>query len=72
MTATSTPEPVAELVARREWLIRKGTYYYRQNKHGYTEDMAEAGRYTKEEAEREAAIEPWHMFALHQDEVPKS
>ncbi|EXL10269.1 hypothetical protein BG36_07575 [Aquamicrobium defluvii] len=34
-----------------------------------TQLNAEAGRYTKAEAEREAAVEPWHMSAIHQDDV---
>ena len=33
--------------------IEKGSYYYRQGGHGYTQDLAHAGRYTKEQAERE-------------------
>ena len=53
----------------REWLIRKGGYYYRPNCAGYTTSKFEAGRYTKAEAEREAAVEPWHMKAVHQDDV---
>lgn len=50
------------------WLIRKGGYFYRPNRAGYTSSWAEAGRYTKAEAEAEAAIEPWHMRAIHQDD----
>ncbi len=53
----------------REYLIRKGGYYYRPNCSGYTTSKFEAGRYTKAEAEREAAVEPWHMSAIHQDDV---
>lgn len=53
----------------REYLIRKGGYYYRPNCSGYTTSKFEAGRYTKAEAEREAAVEPWHMSAIHQDEI---
>jgi len=55
---------------KREWLIRKGGYFYRPNCAGYTTRKIEAGRYTKAEAEREAAVEPWHMFALHESWVP--
>lgn len=56
-------------MSAREWLIKKGGYFYRPNCAGYTTRKIEAGRYTKEEAEREAAIEPWHMSAIHQDEI---
>jgi hypothetical protein len=48
----------------RNYVIRKGAYYYRPNCQGYTAYIADAGRYTKEEAEREARIEPWHMQAI--------
>lgn len=53
----------------REYLIRKGSYFYRKNCCGYTEFKFDAGRYTKEEAEREASVEPWHMKAIHQNDV---
>jgi len=53
-----------------EWLIRKGGYFYRPNMSGYTTAKHEAGRYTKEDAEREARIEPWHMKAIHENEWP--
>lgn len=46
------------------YLIRKGGYYYRPNCAGYTANVEDAGRYTKAEAEREAAIEPWNMAAI--------
>ncbi|KKX29228.1 hypothetical protein [Rhizobium sp. LC145] len=52
------------------YLIKKGSYFYRPNKQGYTSFKFDAGRYTKDDAEAEAAIEPWHMKAVHQDEVP--
>ncbi|MER9911650.1 hypothetical protein NKJ71_13555 [Mesorhizobium sp. M0050] len=52
-----------------EWLIRKGGYFYRANWCGYTTVKAEAGRYTEAEALREAQVEPWHMSAIHQDDV---
>jgi len=54
----------------REWLVRKGGYYYRHGFCGYTTRPSEAGRYTRSEAEAEAAVEPDNMRALHQDEVP--
>ena len=51
-------------------LIKKGSYFYRPNKAGYTGFKFDAGRYTKADAEAEASVEPWHMKALHQDSVP--
>ena len=54
----------------REWLIRKGGYFYRPNCAGYTTSKVEAGRYTKAKAEAEASVEPWHMSAIHQSSVP--
>lgn len=39
-----------EMEAARIWYIRKGGYFYRPNATGYTESIAEAGRYTYEEA----------------------
>jgi hypothetical protein len=54
----------------REWLIRKGIYFYRPGKSGYTAVKSQAGRYTELDARREAEIEPWHMDAIHQDMVP--
>ncbi|TPN03847.1 hypothetical protein FJ973_29845 [Mesorhizobium sp. B2-1-3] len=53
-----------------EWLIRKDGYFYRPNKSGYTTVKSEAGRYTELDARLEAEIEPWHMAAIHQDDVP--
>jgi hypothetical protein len=35
-----------------QFVIRKGAYFYRPNSQGYTADIAEAGRYSREEAER--------------------
>lgn len=52
-------------------LIKKGSYFYRPNKQGYTSFKFDAGRYTKADAEAEASVEPWHMKAIHQDEVPE-
>lgn len=54
----------------REWLIRKSGLYYRPNRAGYTDSKAAAGRYTKAQADWEASVEPWHMSAIHQDDVP--
>lgn len=56
---------------KKEYLIKKGAYFYRHNSQGYTNFKFDAGRYTKAEAEKEAAIEPWHMQAIHQDDVPE-
>ncbi|TIV60312.1 hypothetical protein [Mesorhizobium sp.] len=55
---------------RREWLIRKNGYFYRPNRAGYTLEKVAAGRYTKAEADREAAIEPENFTVLHESEVP--
>lgn len=52
------------------WLIRKGGYFYRTKRCGYTTVKAEAGRYTEAEAKREASVEPWHMAAILADDVP--
>jgi hypothetical protein len=57
-------------VPAKEYLIRKDGYFYRPNCQGYTTRKIEAGRYTKAKAEAEAAVEPWHMSAVHQDDVP--
>ena len=55
----------------KEYLIKKGSYFYRPNSQGYTSFKFDAGRYTKADAEKEVAIEPWHMQAIHQDDVPE-
>ncbi|RUU99430.1 ead/Ea22-like family protein [Mesorhizobium sp. M6A.T.Cr.TU.017.01.1.1] len=54
----------------REWLIRKGGYFYRANRAGYTTEKVSAGRYTKAEADAEAAIEPENFTVLHESEIP--
>jgi hypothetical protein len=54
----------------REYLIRKNGYFYRPNRSGYTMEKVVAGRYTKAEADREAAIEPENFTVLHESEVP--
>lgn len=36
-----------------KYLIRKNGLYYQPNNRGYTQSLAEAGRYTREEADRE-------------------
>ncbi|TBG78584.1 hypothetical protein ELG76_04000 [Rhizobium leguminosarum] len=56
----------------REYLIKKGSYFYRPDCAGYTSFKFDAGRYTKERAEQEASVEPWHMEAIHQDDVADS
>lgn len=46
------------------YVIRKSGSFYRPNRAGYTNHIEAAGIYTKEEAEREAAIEPHTMNAI--------
>lgn len=53
-----------------EWLIRKDGYFYRPNCQGYTTHKHEAGRYSEAKARAEAAVEPWHMKAIHESEWP--
>ena len=57
MTADTTEEP-------RDYLIRKGAFWYRPNKQGYTSEVVAAGRYTRADAECEASTEPWNMKAV--------
>lgn len=52
------------------WLIRKGGYFYRPNKSGYTGEKPAAGRYTEADAKAEAAIEPDNMSAHLASEFP--
>lgn len=52
-----------------DWLIRKGGYFYRPNKAGYTTRKSEAGRYTEADAKAEAQIEPG-MKAIRAEEWP--
>jgi len=54
----------------REWLILKNGYFYRPNRSGYTQKKAAAGRYTRAEADREAAVEPESFTVLHESEIP--
>jgi len=65
-TPRSQPDPAGEAKALLEdpYLIRKGGYFYRPNRCGYTVSPNEAGHYTREDAEAEAAVEPWHMSAV--------
>lgn len=53
-----------------KYLVKKDGYFYRPNAQGYTQFKFDAGRYTKAEAEAHAAVEPWHMSAVHEDDVP--
>lgn len=48
----------------RTWLIRKGGYFYRPDRAGYTSSIADAGRYTEAEAKAEVTIEPAIMQAI--------
>lgn len=57
-----------EAEAGPRYLIQKGTLYYRSNFAGYTANAAEAGRYSKSEAESEASKEPWHMKAISEND----
>lgn len=50
------------------WLIKKDDFYYRANRCGYTKEVSAAGRYARAEADREAAIEPWHMSVEREPE----
>lgn len=54
-----------------QWLIKKGAYWYRPRSAGYTQYKFDAGRYTFDEAMAEASVEPWHMKAVHEDDVPE-
>ena len=53
------------------WLIQKHGLFYRPNWCGYTDDPAEAGRYTRTQADREAAIEPNNFKVVPAPEMPK-
>lgn len=53
----------------RCYLIKKGGYWYRENRFGYTAHKYDAGRFTKAEADAEVAVEPWHMLAIHENQV---
>lgn len=55
----------------REWLIRKGGYFYRPERAGYTSDVIEAGLYTENEARNEARIEPHNISAHHASEYAR-
>ena len=56
----------------QDYLICKRGYWYRPNRSGYTSLDYEAGRYTRSEAEREAAIEPWQIRAVPIASLPES
>jgi hypothetical protein len=53
----------------RVWLIRKNGVYYRPDRTGYTHEVRSAGRYTEAEAQREAAVEPATIVAVHEDDI---
>ena len=69
ISADAVVEACAKVADAREWLIRKNGYFYRPNKSGYTLEKAAAGRYTKADADREAAIEPHNFTVMHESEV---
>lgn len=46
------------------WLIVKHGMFYRPKWSGYTSNAAEAGRYTRAQAEAEIAIEPASFYAI--------
>lgn len=58
--AGATGEPAAEPM----YLIQKGSRYYRPGANGYTSNIHEAGRFTREQAEREAAVQPGNISAI--------
>lgn len=53
-----------------DYLIVRHGYYYRPHKRGYTREVRSAGRYTKSDAEREAAIDPHVMSAVPLNSLP--
>ena len=69
MTALSTP---GESRPRVDWVIRKGAFYYRENCRGYTDEPADAGRFTEVKARWEASIEPHNIKAMHESEMLSS
>lgn len=56
--------------SERVFLIEKSGYYYRANRSGYTQELYAAGRYTLDEAEKEALIEPLN-FKIFKINFPK-
>jgi hypothetical protein len=52
-----TPEAINAAIAKitgadKLWLVKKCGYYWRPERAGYTDRIAEAGRYTEDEAKR--------------------
>lgn len=64
----SPPAPARQrgrgLPGQEPWVIRKRGAFYRTARAGYTINVAEAGLYTRAEAEAEARIEPNAILAL--------
>jgi hypothetical protein len=50
------------------WVIRRGSYFCRPNRSGYTADVLAAGLYTEAEAKREVAVDPELTRAIHVSE----
>ena len=53
MTPDEINRAIAEKVGWAWYAVEKAGWYYRQGGHGYTNRIYEAGRYTKEQAEKE-------------------
>lgn len=75
MTSPISTERLKEILGGAKpnnegWLIRKGGYFYRPNRSGYTGTKAEAGRYTEEEASAEHRNHPHYISAMPASEVP--
>lgn len=63
-TAQVPPAAATGGSARREWVVVKNGYFYGPASAGYTSSLANAGRFTEEEARAEAARRD--VFAVHE------
>jgi len=52
---------------RADHVIRHGGYFYRPKAQGYTAHVHEAGRWTKEEAEKHINHDPLHIVTIHHE-----